>query len=58
MGRERSCCGPAWGHVGFSAGYTAIALASEDGARQIVVMVNGHAASEDVWDAVGTPSAG
>jgi D-alanyl-D-alanine carboxypeptidase len=51
MGRKRSRCGPAWGHVGFSAGYTAIALASEDGARQVVVMANGLAASEEVWDA-------
>jgi hypothetical protein len=51
LGRERSPCGPAWGHVGFSAGYTAIALASDDGARQVVVMANGQAASEDVWNA-------
>jgi D-alanyl-D-alanine carboxypeptidase len=53
MGRERSRCGPAWGHIGFSAGYTAIALASEDGARQVVVMANGDVDSEDAWDAVG-----
>lgn len=25
MGRERSSCGAAWGHLGFSTGYTAIA---------------------------------
>jgi D-alanyl-D-alanine carboxypeptidase len=51
MRRERSQCGPAWGHIGFSAGYTAIAVASEDGSRQVVVMANGQATSEDVWDA-------
>lgn len=51
MGRERSPCGPAWGHIGFSAGYTAIAVASEDGARQVVVMANGQVASEEAWDA-------
>lgn len=53
MRRERSPCGPAWGHIGFSAGYTAIALASEDGARQVVVLANGYVHSEDAWDAVG-----
>jgi D-alanyl-D-alanine carboxypeptidase len=26
MGRKRSACGPAWGHLGFSLGYVAIAL--------------------------------
>jgi D-alanyl-D-alanine carboxypeptidase len=51
MGRERSPCGPAWGHVGFSAGYTAIAIASEDGSRQVVVMANGQVTSQDTWDA-------
>jgi CubicO group peptidase (beta-lactamase class C family) len=51
MGRERSRCGPAWGHVGFSAGYTAIAVASEDGVRQVVVLANGQVASEDAWNA-------
>jgi D-alanyl-D-alanine carboxypeptidase len=51
MRRERSHCGPVWGHIGFSAGYTAIAVASEDGSRQVVVMANGQATSEDVWDA-------
>jgi D-alanyl-D-alanine carboxypeptidase len=55
--RERSRCGPAWGHVGFSAGYTAIAIASEDGARRVVVLANGQVASEEAWaaswDAIG-----
>lgn len=53
MRRERSPCGPAWGHIGFSAGYTAIALASEDGARQVVILANGDVESDDAWDAVG-----
>jgi D-alanyl-D-alanine carboxypeptidase len=53
MGRERSRCGSAWGHVGFSVGYTTIAIGSEDGARQVVVMTNWNVDSEDAWDAVG-----
>ena len=36
MGRQQSPCGAAWGHISFSAGYTAIALSSEDGERQVV----------------------
>jgi D-alanyl-D-alanine carboxypeptidase len=46
MGRERSRCGPAWGHLGFSLGYIAIALSSEDGGRQVVICANGQPASE------------
>lgn len=38
--RERSPCGSAWGHLGFSLGYMAIALASEDGERQVVLLAN------------------
>jgi D-alanyl-D-alanine carboxypeptidase len=38
--RERSPCGSAWGHIGFSLGYTAIALSSEDGQRQVVLLAN------------------
>ena len=41
MGRRRSPCGPAWGHIGFSVGYTAVALSSEDGKRQVVICANG-----------------
>jgi D-alanyl-D-alanine carboxypeptidase len=55
--RERSPCGAAWGHLGFSAGYTAIALSSEDGERQVVLCANGVFASEDAegafFDAAG-----
>ena len=52
LGRERSRCGPAWGHVGFSAGYMTVALASEDGSRRVVFMTNGNVAAEDEWNAV------
>lgn len=57
MGRQRSPCGPAWGHLGFSLGYVAIALSSEDGERQVVICANGNlvepAEIEVFWDAVG-----
>ncbi len=57
MDRRRSPCGSSWGHLGFSVGYTAVALSSEDGERQVVVCANGHpttvAAEEAFWDATG-----
>jgi len=57
MGREQSPCGAAWGHIGFSVGYTALALSSEDGERQVVICANGSPAtladSERFWDAAG-----
>jgi D-alanyl-D-alanine carboxypeptidase len=57
MGRQRSPCGAAWGHLGFSVGYTAIALSSEDGERQVVICANGSpstvATEEAFWDAAG-----
>jgi D-alanyl-D-alanine carboxypeptidase len=57
MGRQRSPCGPAWGHIGFSLGYTALALSSEDGERQVVICANGSpstvSASDAFWDAAG-----
>jgi len=46
MGRERSQSGAAWGHLGFSMGYIAIALSSDDGKRQVVICANGQPASE------------
>jgi D-alanyl-D-alanine carboxypeptidase len=46
MGRQRSSCGSAWGHLGFSLGYIAIALSSQDGERQAVICANGHPADE------------
>jgi D-alanyl-D-alanine carboxypeptidase len=57
MGRKRSSCGAAWGHLGFSLGYIAVALSSEDGERQVVICANGQpaseAAEESFFDAAG-----
>ena len=57
MGRQRSPCGTAWGHLGFSVGYTAIALSSRDGERQVVIGANGSpsndATEEAFFDAAG-----
>jgi D-alanyl-D-alanine carboxypeptidase len=57
MGRQASPCGAAWGHLGFSVGYTAIALSSRDGERQVVICANGSpstaAAEEAFFDAAG-----
>jgi D-alanyl-D-alanine carboxypeptidase len=56
MGRQRSTCGPAWGHVGFSVGYLAVAVSSRDGERQVVLCANGHPttlAAEALWDGAG-----
>ncbi len=56
MGRKRSTCGSAWGHLGFSVGYVTIALSSSDGERQVVICANGHppeAAEERFFDAAG-----
>lgn len=56
MGRQRSPCGAAWGHIGFSVGYTALALSSEDGRRQVVVCENGSPSTstfDAFWDAAG-----
>jgi D-alanyl-D-alanine carboxypeptidase len=52
MGKAASPCGAAWGHLGLG-GHTTVALASELGERQIVVMVNGYAASDESWEALG-----
>jgi D-alanyl-D-alanine carboxypeptidase len=54
MGISPSPCGPAWGHLGFSAGYGTIALASESGDRQVVLVTNGDiVTTDDHWDALG-----
>jgi D-alanyl-D-alanine carboxypeptidase len=53
IGEAASPCGAAWGHFGFSTGYTTIPLASKSGDGQVVVMFNTHPMSEDMWDAVG-----
>jgi D-alanyl-D-alanine carboxypeptidase len=53
IGEAASPCGAAWGHFGFSTGYTTIPLASKSGDRQVVVMFNTHPMSEEMWAAVG-----
>ena len=53
IGAAASPCGAAWGHLGFSTGYTTIALASKTGDRQVVVMFNTLLMSEETWAAVG-----
>ena len=52
MGKAASPCGAAWGHLGIGA-HTTIALASERGDRQVVVMVNGFVRSDESWEALG-----
>ena len=52
-GIEQSTCGSAWGHFGFSLGYTTIALGSRNGDRQVVVMFNTHPLSEEAWAVLG-----
>jgi D-alanyl-D-alanine carboxypeptidase len=57
MGRGASPCGSAWGHLGFSLGYVAVALSTEDGERQVVLCANGNlvepGAIEAFWDVAG-----
>ena len=52
MGKVPSPCGTAWGHLGLGP-YMAIALASEDGERQAVVLTNGPVMSDDGWEPLG-----
>jgi D-alanyl-D-alanine carboxypeptidase len=52
MGKAASPCGAAWGHLGLG-GHTTVALASERGDRQVVVMVNGYVLTEEAWEALG-----
>jgi D-alanyl-D-alanine carboxypeptidase len=53
LGQAESPCGSAWGHLGFSTGYTTIALASKAGDRQVVICLNTHVMSDETWTAVG-----
>jgi D-alanyl-D-alanine carboxypeptidase len=53
MRKADSPCGSAWGHIGFSTGYTTIALASETGDRRVVFMANGFVMSDEGWQALG-----
>jgi len=52
MGKVPSPCGPAWGHLGLGP-YTVIALASDEGDRQAVVLANGPVMSEEAWAPIG-----
>jgi D-alanyl-D-alanine carboxypeptidase len=52
MGKTASPCGAAWGHLGLG-GHTTVALASERGDRQVVVMINGSVLTEEAWEALG-----
>jgi D-alanyl-D-alanine carboxypeptidase len=52
MGKADSPCGPAWGHLGLG-GHLTIALASERGERQAVVLMNGYALTDESWQALG-----
>ena len=52
MGKERSPCGDAWGHLGLGP-YMAIALVSEDGQHRAVVLANGPVMSDEGWIPLG-----
>ena len=53
MRKADSPCGSAWGHIGFSTGYTTVALASESGDRRVVIMANGFVMTDEGWEALG-----
>jgi D-alanyl-D-alanine carboxypeptidase len=53
MAKSASPCGAALGHVGFSPGYTTIALGSESGDRQVVVTANVLVTLDESWEALG-----
>ena len=52
MGLADSPCGSAWGHLGFSIGYTTIALSSESGDRQVVICANTLVMSDETGTAL------
>lgn len=52
MARAASPCGSAWGHLGLG-GHATIALGSERGDRQVVVLMNGYPVSDETWQALG-----
>ena len=53
QGKADSPCGSAWGHLGFSTGYTTIALARRNGDRQVVICLNAYVMSDETWVALG-----
>jgi D-alanyl-D-alanine carboxypeptidase len=52
IGAEQSPCGRAWGHLGFMLGHTTIALSSESGDRQGVMLATMHPLTEETWNAM------
>ena len=54
MGQAPSPCGSAWGHLGLAMGHTTIALSSEFGDRQVVVLANTLVMSDETWEALGS----
>jgi D-alanyl-D-alanine carboxypeptidase len=52
MGKVRSPCGAAWGHLGLGY-YTTIALGSATGDHQVVVLANGMVMSDEAWEPLG-----
>ncbi len=53
MGVSDSPHGPRWGHIGLGLGHTVVALASRDGRRRTVVMVNQGMLGDETWRAIG-----
>jgi D-alanyl-D-alanine carboxypeptidase len=53
MGVSDSPLGTFWGHFGLGLGHTAVALASRDGRRRTVVMVNRGVLDDETWRAIG-----
>jgi D-alanyl-D-alanine carboxypeptidase len=53
MGVSDSPLGAFWGHLGLGLGQTVVALASKDGRRRTVVMVNQGMIGEETWRAIG-----
>jgi D-alanyl-D-alanine carboxypeptidase len=45
--------GAFWGHLGLGLGHTVVALASRDGRRRTVVMVNQGMIADETWRAIG-----
>jgi D-alanyl-D-alanine carboxypeptidase len=53
MGVSDSPLGTFWGHLGLGLGHTAVGLASRDGRRHSVVMVNQGVLGDEAWRAIG-----
>ena len=53
MGVSHSPLGSFWGHAGLGLGHTVVALASRDGRRRTVVMVNQGMIDDGMWQAIG-----